>query len=119
MKKGFTLIELLAVIIVLSVLALIAYPIVSDVIDNSEESANHTSLRNYAKGIQTEVYNYQTATGKEPTSVSDLNVEMNADRIVCESVTLPLSGNKLELRNCRINNSEKLYCYVNGDVEDC
>ena len=39
-KKGFTLIELLAVIIILAVIALIATPIVLNVVDNARKSAN-------------------------------------------------------------------------------
>ena len=42
-KKGFTLIELLAVIIILAVIALIATPIVLNVIDNAKRSANKDS----------------------------------------------------------------------------
>ena len=42
-KKGFTLIELLAVIIILAVIALIATPIVLNVIDNARKSANKDS----------------------------------------------------------------------------
>ncbi len=43
MKKGFTLVELLAVIIILSVIALIATPIVINVIDDSRKSAAYSS----------------------------------------------------------------------------
>ena len=42
-KKGFTLIELLAVIIILAVIALIATPIVLNVVDNANKSANKDS----------------------------------------------------------------------------
>ena len=42
-KKGFTLIELLAVIIILAVIALIATPIVLNVIDSARKSANKDS----------------------------------------------------------------------------
>ena len=42
-KKGFTLIELLTVIIILAVIALIATPIVLNVIDNARKSANKDS----------------------------------------------------------------------------
>ena len=42
-KKGFTLIELLAVIIILAVIALIATPIVLNVVDNARKSANKDS----------------------------------------------------------------------------
>ena len=47
MKKGFTLIELLAVIIILAVIALIATPVVLDVVDTAKEKA----LVNSAYGI--------------------------------------------------------------------
>lgn len=43
MKKGFTLIELLAVIVVLTVIALIATPIVLNVIEHAKEKANMNS----------------------------------------------------------------------------
>ena len=38
-RKGFTLIELLAVLVVLAAISMIAFPIVDDMIDNSEEKA--------------------------------------------------------------------------------
>lgn len=46
-KNGFTLIELLAVIIILAVIALIATPIVLNVVDNAKNKA----LENSAYGI--------------------------------------------------------------------
>ena len=39
MKKGFTLIELLAVIIILAIIALIATPIILNVIEDARKSA--------------------------------------------------------------------------------
>ena len=39
MKKGFTLIELLAVIVILAIIALIATPIVLNIIEDSKKSA--------------------------------------------------------------------------------
>ena len=47
MKKGFTLIELLAVIIILSIIALIAVPIIFNIIENSRDNA----LKNSASGL--------------------------------------------------------------------
>jgi prepilin-type N-terminal cleavage/methylation domain-containing protein len=44
MKKGFTLIELLAVIIILAVIALIATPVVLNVVDNAKKQANKDSV---------------------------------------------------------------------------
>ena len=42
-KKGFTLIELLAVIIILAVIALIATPVVLNVVDNARKEAKVNS----------------------------------------------------------------------------
>ena len=57
MKKGFTLIELLAVVIILSVIALIATPIVLNIIENSKKEA----LRDSAYGLinSARFYSYQ------------------------------------------------------------
>ena len=60
MKKinfGFTLIELLGVVIILSIISLIATPIVLDVIEESKESAAMTSLLL----IENEGHNYYAA----------------------------------------------------------
>ena len=53
MKKGFTLIELLAVIIILAIVALIATPIILDVIDDARESAARSEANYIVSGIQT------------------------------------------------------------------
>ena len=52
--EGFTLIELLGVIIVLAIIALIATPIVLNVIDEARESADMSS----AKFIENSGYSY-------------------------------------------------------------
>ena len=47
MKKGFTLIELLAVIVILAIIALIATPLIMNVIDEAKRG----SFENSAYGI--------------------------------------------------------------------
>ncbi len=59
MKKGFTLIELLAVIIILSVIALIATPIVIDVINDSKDSVAYTETQRIVEAVN----NYCQASG--------------------------------------------------------
>lgn len=71
MKKnnGFTLIELLAVIIILAVIALIATPIVLNVVDGAKKSAAESSVRGYVDAIQMARYDYMFANaGSEPTA---------------------------------------------------
>ena len=48
-RKGFTLIELLAVIVILSVIALIATPIITNVIDESKKNTLETSVKGLIK----------------------------------------------------------------------
>ena len=58
-KKGFTLIELLAVIIILAIVALIATPIILDVVEDARKSAGlsesnmiYSSINNYCASIE-------------------------------------------------------------------
>lgn len=50
-KKGFTLIELLAVIIILAIIALIATPIILDVVDDAKKSARLSEANMIYSGI--------------------------------------------------------------------
>ena len=51
MKKGFTLIELLAVIIILAIVALIATPIILDVVEDARKSAAESEANMIVSGI--------------------------------------------------------------------
>ena len=52
MKKGFTLIELLAVIVILAIIALIATPIVLNIISDSKKSAELRSAEMYLSAVE-------------------------------------------------------------------
>ena len=102
-NKGFTLIELLAVIIILAVIALIATPIVLNVIDNARISANKDSVYGlldsaklyYAESLLDEnktlngnILDKITITGRKPDSgfiyineVGEVNISVMYDKI--------------------------------------
>ena len=56
-KKGFTLIELLAVIIILAVIALIAAPVVLNIIEQVKIKGAESSAKGYAKAVGYEILN--------------------------------------------------------------
>lgn len=51
-KKGFTLIELLAVIVILAIIALIATPIILNMINDAKKSAAKDSAYGYMKSVE-------------------------------------------------------------------
>ncbi len=51
-RKGFTLIELLAVIVILAVIALIATPMIMDVIEKSKKGAAESSADGYISAVE-------------------------------------------------------------------
>lgn len=83
MKKGFTLIELLAVIIILAIVALVATPIILNVVDDARESA----ARSEASMIVSGVNNYcATAAMKNQLDSTAENICADADGVTKEEV---------------------------------
>ena len=78
-KKGFTLIELLAVIVILAVIALIATPLIMNVIEESRKSSFRVSVENMIRAMETD----QATQGFVPLSY---NFPLAAD------TTLKLDG---------------------------
>lgn len=60
--KGFTLIELLAVIVILAVIALIATPIIMNVINDSKKGAAKDSMYAYVKSVELSAMKKVSAT---------------------------------------------------------
>lgn len=55
MKKGFTLIELIAVILILGIIALIAIPMTSNIIQDAKEGSAKVSTTNYVKEVENQI----------------------------------------------------------------
>src|SRR5574344_3045714 len=109
MKRGFTLVELLAVIVILAIIALIATPIILNIIATAQEGANLRSVEGYAKALETSYYT-NMMNGKS-TSLNDLTPEYNGATVVC--TTKEITNNKLVLKNCTVDGKGK-FEYTNG-----
>ena len=81
LKKGFTLIELLAVIIILAIIALIATPIILNVVEDARISAGKSEAQMIYSGIN----NYCASSMME----QELNgkVDICADGVTTEEVS--------------------------------
>jgi len=87
-KKGFTLIELLAVIVILAIIALIATPIVLNIIKDSRESATLRSAENYMDAVNNAI---ATTNMKEGGTFSPTSCDVNgAGNLVCEGHEEPI-----------------------------
>lgn len=120
-KKGFTLIELLAVIIILAVIALIATPIVLNVVDSAKESARKSSIAGYADAMKLGVSDYMfTSDGSLPKidTAFQLKYKPKGENISCEGV-YSSNHNGIVLHNCTVGTYEKKYCFAKGNHYDC
>ena len=86
--KGFTLIELLAVIVILAVIALIATPIIMNVINEAKKGANRDATFGFTKAVETSIaikmIDCQTL---EVESINASDVTISG----CDVTTLPIN----------------------------
>lgn len=98
-RNGFTLIELLAVIIILAVIALIATPIVLNVVDSAKKSAAESSAKGFADAARLHYIENEFKQTSDPTNytklttaqVSAITVQGEAPK-TCTSVTYGSNG---------------------------
>ena len=125
MKKGFTLIELLAVIVILAIIALIATPIVLDIIEDSKNSSIKRSIELYADAVENSVAKaqlngsvvpsgkYTTTDGKTLTNGNTtIKVDYDGAKTVCD-VIISNKGN-IYLESCNVSDKDVEYTY--GDI---
>ena len=86
-KRGFTLIELLAVIVILAIIALIATPIVMNVIENAKKGAAARSMENIEHAAEVYYYAKRLDNTFEGTTFT-----CNGDVCSNGSETLDISG---------------------------
>ena len=105
-KKGFTLIELLAVIVILAIIALIATPIILNIISDSREESNKRSVELYGKAVEQAIAKSQLNGTEIPAGdlISSLlsTVEYSGNAVTCTTNKLYEDG-KVKLAGCNGN----------------
>lgn len=90
-KRGFTLVELLAVIIVLSVIALIAVPMILNVITEAKKGAAKESAHAYIKAVNNSLATYML---KYDVAYDYGKYEVKADGTISDDLNIGIKGYK-------------------------
>ena len=81
MKQGFTLIELLAVIVILAVIALIATPIILNIIEDARKQSAKSSAELYVDGLIKQIASKNMINEFNPSSCTISNGNVTCDGI--------------------------------------
>ena len=105
-KKGFTLIELLAVIVILAIIALIATPIILNMINDARKSAAVDSAYGYIEAVEYQNSMTMLNTEKYNKIADGENIDVKTiDSLVKVKGTRPDSGT-LTIEKSRVKNAD-------------
>ena len=103
-KTGFTLIELLAVILILGIIALIAIPVISKIVENSKKEVTKTSVQSLIKATE-QYYNKQILSNEISSSVI---FSCDGEKCKNEENTLEIRGKLPQKGNIVLNSEGKI-----------
>ena len=113
--KGFTLIELIAVLVIMSIIALIVTPLVMSIIKKAKISADKRSIDAYGRSIELAIAGYLLDNGSFPTSIEQLTIEYTGEEVVCSTTQLN-SDSSVYLADCTVGGrSVDGYTYGKGE----
>ena len=101
-RNAFTLIELVGVLVIMAIIALIATPLVMNIIRKARISADKRSIDAYGRSIELAIAGYLLDIGKFPTEVSQLTIEYSGNQVVCETTKIN-SDSSVYLAGCTVN----------------
>ena len=101
-KKGFTLIELLAVIIILAIIALIATPIILNVIDDARKSAGKSEASMILSGIN----NYCATSAMKNQLDGSIDICNDTDGVTIDDVSKMVSLGNAEVLEVEYQNGK-------------
>ena len=111
MKKGFTVIELLAIIIILSIIALITVPVVANVIKNSQKKAAIDQAYIYIDAVES-----NTGLGSLDSTSGYLELEDTCYNVVSGGLQKPGSEEVLKLKIKGTPPSDGIICIEKNKV---
>lgn len=139
-KNGFTIIELLAVIVILAIIALIATPIVINIIEDSKQSSVKVSAENYLNALELAIIQKNLQESYNPTKCviengiltcgeTVLDVDINGQTPSCGYIILEdgklkvsalnIEGYKVQNKKGKVTIKKSTDCYPgfdNGEV---
>lgn len=104
-KNGFTLIELLAVIVILAIIALIATPIVLNIIERAREGAARSSAYGVIDAARL-AYTESMMDGTASTSGNVADLQLSGDSATGGTWTLNVSTGVVTLTGVTFANSD-------------
>lgn len=109
-KKGFTLVELLAVIVILAIIALIATPIILNVIDDAKTNAAKNSAYGYIDALE-------KANAQDMLSSESINV-LSGAYTISEGRLYDASSNEVNVKFKGTKPTAAKLTYVEGKLSN-
>ena len=122
MKRGFTLIEVLAVIVILSVIALIVFPEVNKIIKDSRQKSYNTQINNLinaTKKMALKDTSLLPSKGSDEKTCVTLTNIMDAGEIDTDVIKDPRNSNQTLTGVIVIEYAEETDSYVYSYKENC